>query len=110
MTKNAVQIVFAIEALLFSGLTSSAFESTSLKPIYRTKMLPAEDIRRRSHMNLSMIAPIPKKHAEARDISKKITMNDTARTLGIRTETAELITNTFCIPIGAAYANPAKNP
>ena len=63
-----------------------------------------------SHGKASIRAPAPRKQAIPRDMSQNIIIKTVAITRLSFWVIALLITNKFCIPIGATYANPKDSP
>ena len=72
-----------------------------LMPIYTTTSPPINNIAICTAAYFCIISPMPKKHAMARVMSKKMTISavKSARQRGC--VSALLITNRFCMPIGA---------
>ena len=70
-------------------------------PIQMTTAPPASRMSIFSQVNRSIRAPTPKKQASARLMSKKMTMRAVRMALCRGRVRAVLMTNRFCIPIGA---------
>ena len=97
----------ALAASLGRGmLTSTSRSRVGLSrsrpmPIHTTMQPPTIRIRRCSQSKRSTSAPMPKKQASARLMSKAITIRAVSRARRRGWVRAELMTNRFCIPMGA---------
>ena len=63
-----------------------------------------------SHGRASISAPAPKKHASASETSQNTTTSAVAMARPSLWLKALLMTNRFCIPMGARYARPNVSP
>ena len=79
-------------------------------PIRMTTKPPIARMASFSHAWSCMSLPMPKKQDSDNDTSKNSTISavSSARRRGL--VSAESMTNRFCIPIGATYANPNVSP
>jgi hypothetical protein len=91
-------------------LSSLGVDLSSPIPIHMIAKEPAPSKINFTIGTFSMMAPMPKKHDKANEISKKIVTNITKYNLDLLCVIAVFTTYKFCIPIGATYAIPIVNP
>lgn len=101
VTTKAEPASFKSGAPVSTPVSSFGFERKSPTPIQMTTRLPAAKTILRSHGSASISAPMPKKHARLSEISSAITISAMGISRRFGCVSAALMTNKFCIPMGA---------
>jgi hypothetical protein len=99
-TKLAITIFVKLSSVYFP-LIQVDLSIISFIPIHTTAMDPANKIISLTYIDLSIMEPIPKKHAMASEQSKNTMAAAVIQALSLLLFKAEFITYIFCIPIGA---------
>ena len=126
MTTHAVVTVFANPSARLSVISASVVDAVlwdveslpwrnnpgkiNPNPMRITTAPPTANTASCSHSYRCMSAPMPKKHDRDSATSNMVTMIAVNTALRLVLVSAELMTNRFCMPIGATYASPIVSP
>ena len=110
VTTQAVQITLVRGKLTSLVSDMVSFDRNILSPIQNTTRDPIPSMASSIQTDSLMRAPIPKKQAIDRVISKKAMMKAVASILLRFWVKAVFIAKMFCAPIGMTYAKPSMRP